>query len=83
MPDKGQGEWMSRTTKNATVNRYLYDSHAQPLTHLADFVSAHNFARCLKTLHGLKPYEAICKARSAEPSRFRPNSLHQMPGPNI
>ncbi|GEP12798.1 IS481 family transposase ISBxe4 [Methylobacterium gnaphalii] len=27
-------------------------------------------------------YEAICKAWSAEPSRFSANPLHQMPGPN-
>ena len=39
--------------------------------------------RRLKTLRGLTPYEAICKAWSTEPSRFRSNPLHQMPGPNI
>ena len=27
-------------------------------------------------------YEAICKARIAEPDRFRANPLHQMPRPN-
>ncbi|MCJ2105730.1 IS481 family transposase, partial [Methylobacterium sp. E-041] len=47
------------------------------------FVSAYNFGRRLKTLRGLTPYEAICKAWSAEPGRFRSNPLHQMPGPNI
>lgn len=50
---------------------------------LADFVSACNFARRLKTLRGLTLHEAICKAWSAEPGRFRSNPLHQMPGPNI
>jgi hypothetical protein len=30
--------------------------------HLADFVSAYNFGRRLKTLKGLTPYEFICKA---------------------
>ena len=30
--------------------------------HLADFVHAYNFARRLKTLKGLTPYEFICKA---------------------
>ena len=39
--------------------------------------------RRLKTLRGLTPYEAICKAWSVEPSRFRSNLLRQMPGPNI
>jgi transposase InsO family protein len=78
----GQVERMNRTIKDATVKRYHYDSHAQLRAHLTDFVSAYNFARRLKTLRGLTPYEAICKAWSAEPSRFRSNPLHEMPGPN-
>ncbi|MBA7558539.1 hypothetical protein ES708_00143 [subsurface metagenome] len=83
IPDNGQVERMNRTIKDATVKRYHYDSHGQLRAHLADFVSAYNFARRLKTLRGLTPYEAICKAWSAEPCRFRSNPLHQMPGPNI
>jgi transposase InsO family protein len=83
MPDNGQVERMNRTIKDATVKRYHYDSHEQLRAHLADFVSAYNFGRRLKTLRGLTPYEAICKAWFAEPSRFRANPLHQMPGPNI
>ena len=79
----GQVERMNRTLKDATVRRYHYDSHGQLRAHLADFVSAYNFARRLKTLRGLTPYEAICKAWSAEPGRFRSDPLHQMPGPNI
>jgi transposase InsO family protein len=79
----GQVERMNRTIKDATVKRYHYDSHEQLRAHLADFVSAYNFGRRLKTLRGLTPYEAICKAWSVEPSRFRSNPLHQIPGPNI
>ena len=79
----GQVERMNRTIKDATVKRYHYDSHEQLRAHLADFVSAYNFGRRLKTLRGLTPYEAICKAWYVEPSRFRANPLHQMPGPNI
>jgi transposase InsO family protein len=74
---------MNRTIKDATVKRYHYDSHEQLRAHLADFVNAYNFVRRLKTLRGLTPYEAICKAWSAEPERFRSNPFHQMPGPNI
>ena len=73
---------MNRTNKDATVKRYHYDSHAQLRAHLTDFVSAYNFGRRLKTLLGLTPYEAICKAWSAKPGRFSSNPLHQMPGPN-
>ena len=57
----GQVERMNRTIKDATVKRYHYDSHDQLRTHLADFMAAYNFARRLKTLSGLTPYEYICK----------------------
>jgi hypothetical protein len=57
----GQVERMNRTIKDATVKRYNYDSHDQLRTHLADLLAAYNFARRLKTLGGLTPYEYICK----------------------
>ncbi len=78
----GQVERMNRTIKEATVKRYHYDSHDQLRTHLGDFVSAYNFARRLKTLKGLTPYEYICKIWTTEPQRFRLNPYHQMPGLN-
>jgi transposase-like protein len=78
----GQVERMNRTIKDATVRRYYYDSHDQLRQHPADFVSAYNFARRLKTLKGLTPYEYICKIWTAEPQRFRLNPLHHMPGSN-
>src|SRR5262249_14116444 len=55
-------ERMNRTIKDATVRRFHYESHDQFRQHLADFVSAYNFGRRLKTLKGLTPYEFICKA---------------------
>jgi hypothetical protein len=76
----GQVERMNRTIKDATVNRYLYESHDQLRTHLRDF--ANNFARRLKTLRGLTPYEFICKAWTSQPERFNLNPLHKSPGPN-
>jgi transposase InsO family protein len=78
----GQVERMNRTIKEATVKRYHYDSHQQLEAHLENFVNAYNFARRLKTLRGLTPYEYICKIWAAEPERFRINPHHQMPGPN-
>jgi len=51
-------------------------------THLADFLAAYNFARRLKTLGGLTPYEHICKIRSSEPDRFILDPIQQMPGLN-
>jgi transposase-like protein len=78
----GQVERMNRTIKEATVQRYHYDAHHQLERHLADFVSAYNFARRLKTLKGLTPYEFICKRWTVEPKRFKLNPLQQMPGLN-
>ncbi|MFK0693104.1 integrase core domain-containing protein, partial [Mesorhizobium sp. IMUNJ 23033] len=78
----GQVERMNRTIKDATVKRFYYESHDQLRTHLADFVAAYNFARRLKTLKGLTPYEFICKAWASQPERFKLNPLQQMPGPN-
>jgi transposase InsO family protein len=78
----GQVERMNRTIKEATVKRFHYDDHQQFETHLCDFVSAYNFARPLKTLKGLTPYEFICKQWTSEPERFKLNPIHQMPGLN-
>ena len=78
----GQVERMNRTIKEATVKRYHYDSHDQLSTHLADFMAAYNFARRLKTLNGLTPYEYICKIWTSEPERFIRDPIHQMPGLN-
>ena len=78
----GQVERMNRTIKEATVKRYHYDSHGQLHSHLSDFINAYNYARRLKTLKGLTPYEYICKIWTNEPKRFRLNPTHQMPGLN-
>ena len=75
----GQVERMNRTIKEATVKCYHYDSHRQLESHLTDFISAYNFARRLKTLNGLTPYEYICKTWTKEPERFNLNPIHQMP----
>ena len=82
MPDNGKVERMVRTIKEATVKRYHYDNHRQLETHLSDFIAAYNYARRLKTLRGLTPYEFICKAWAEQPHRFTTNSHHQPPRPN-
>ncbi|NVK39922.1 MAG: IS481 family transposase, partial [Oceanospirillaceae bacterium] len=51
-------------------------------THLADFMAAYNFARRLKTINGLTPYEYNCKIWTSEPDRFILDPIHQMPGLN-
>ena len=78
----GQVERMNRTIKQATVQRYHYDTRQQLNTHLLDFIAAYNFARRLKTLKGLTPYEYICKCWQNDPNRFTLDPTHQTPGLN-
>src|SRR5262245_15473278 len=67
----GQVERMNRTLKEATVRRYHYDSHHQLRQHIQTFLDAYNFAKRLKTLNGLTPFESVCKAWTREPNRFK------------
>ena len=69
----GQVERMNRTLKEATVKRYYYESHEQLRAHLEAFVAAYNFAKRLKTLRGLTPYEYICRIWTETPELFRKN----------
>ncbi|MDF1719565.1 MAG: IS481 family transposase [Minwuia sp.] len=78
----GQVERMNRTIKEATVRRFHYDDHQQLRNHLSDFIQAYNFARRLKTLKGLTPYEYVCKCWTEEPDRFTIIPTHQFPGLN-
>ena len=50
---------------------------------IASRSTACTFARRLKTLGGLTPYEYICKIWTSEPDRFILNPIHKMPGLNI
>lgn len=78
----GQVERMNRTIKEATVKRYHYDTHAQLETHITDFIAAYNYARRLKTLQGLTPFEYICKIWTTEPERFTVDPTHHTLGLN-
>ncbi len=79
----GQVERMNRTLKEATVKKYHYETHDQLKQHLHTFLMAYNFAKRLKTLRGLTPYEYICKIWTTEPKRFRENPFHHTLGLNI
>lgn len=78
----GQVERMNRTLKEATVKRYHYESHDQLKEHLMAFLNAYNYAKRLKTLQGLTPFEYICNIWTSEPDRFRLNPIHHTPGLN-
>ena len=75
---------MNRTIKDATVKRYHYDTHDHlRREHLSHFVIAYNYARRIKTLNGLTPYEFLCKTWQSEPKRLTLDPLHQNPELNI
>src|SRR5438094_1316759 len=78
----GQVERMNRTLKEATVRRYHYDSHHQLRQHIQTFLDAYNFAKRLKTLNGLTPFESICKAWTKEPNRFKYDPVQLTSGLN-
>jgi transposase InsO family protein len=79
----GQLERMNRTIKEATVKRYYYETHEKLKEHLNLFLSAYNFARRLKTLNGLTPYEYIVKCWQNDKERFKIEPNHHTLGLNI
>ena len=66
----------------ATVRTYHYENHAQLRAHLSAFLDAYNFAKRLKTLAGLTPYQFICSCWQKEPDRFIFNPFHLSLGLN-
>jgi transposase InsO family protein len=78
----GQVERMNRTLKEATVKKYYYQTHHHLKEHLQAFLMAYNFAKRLKRLKGLTPYEYICQCWQKEPERFAINPYHHTLGLN-
>jgi transposase InsO family protein len=83
--DPRGARWTAAAIKELIARKepFLYETNDQLRSHLADFVTAYNFANRLKTLKGLTPYEYICKRWTKEPDRFTLSPLQQMPGLNI
>ncbi|RYF54845.1 MAG: IS481 family transposase, partial [Cytophagaceae bacterium] len=65
-----QVERMNRTIKEATVQRYHYQTMAELNHHLQTFLLAYNHAKWLKTLRGLTLYEFICAEWQVKPTIF-------------
>jgi transposase-like protein len=77
----GQVERMNRTLKEATIKRFHYETTAQLNIHLQTFLQAYNFAKRLKRLRGLTPYEFVCAEWRKNPSIFIRNPTDLTPGP--
>ncbi len=78
----GQAERMNRTVKDATTKAFHYETADSLRAHVLAFVAAYNFAKHLKALRWRTPFEAICGAWRADPSPFRINPHHLIPGPH-
>jgi transposase InsO family protein len=79
----GQAERMVRTVKEATIRRFYYVTHESLRGHLSVFLDAYNFAKRLKSLGGLTPFERICQLWTEKPQKFRLDPIHHMAGLNI
>ena len=66
----GQVERMNRTLKEATVQRFHYQSTQKPNGHLQAFLLAYNHAKRLKTLRGLTPHEFVYAQWQKNPTIF-------------
>lgn len=78
----GQVERMNRTLKDATVKTYFYETIDDLKRHVHDFLMAYNFAKKLRALRGLTPYEMIIESWKKDPSGFHHNPIHYLVGRN-
>jgi hypothetical protein len=70
---------MNKTIKEATVKRYHYTSHEHLGEHLQTFIQAYNFAKRLKALKGLTPYEFIINSWKTDSFIINPTLYNMRP----
>jgi transposase InsO family protein len=78
----GQAERMNRTVKDATIKAFHYPNLEALKAHVLAFIQAYNFAKHLKALRWRTPFQAICDAWKTDPSTFKINPHHLIPGPH-
>jgi hypothetical protein len=61
---------VNKTIKEATVKRFYYNTHEQLREHLKTFIGTYNYAKRLKALEGLTPYEFTVEILETDPQRF-------------
>jgi hypothetical protein len=76
----GQAERMNRTVKEATVRAFHYETLDSLKAHLDAFITAYSFAKHLKSLRWQTPFQAICDARTKDPTPFIINPHHVISG---
>ncbi len=78
----GQAERMNRTIKDAASKAFHYPGIKALRARVLAIVSAYNFAKHLKALRWRTPFQTICEAWQSDPSAFKINPHHLIPGPN-
>jgi hypothetical protein len=78
----GQAEQMHRTVKEATVKAFHYPDLEALQAHVLAFVTAYNFAKHLKALRRRTPFQMVRDAWQADPSAFKTDPHHLIPGPH-
>ena len=74
----GQVERFNGTLKEATTKRYFYDTPEQFKKHLQDYLFAYNYAKKLKALKFITPYEKIISEYQKQPEIFNKNPYHNL-----
>jgi transposase InsO family protein len=78
----GQAERMNRTVNEATIKAFHYPDLAALQAHVLAFVRAYSFAKHLTALRWRTPFQAICDAWAKDPSIFKMDPHHLIPGPH-
>jgi transposase InsO family protein len=77
----GQAERMNRSVKEVTIKAFHYPDLGALKAHVLAFVAAYNFAKHLKRLRWRTPFQAVLDAWTKDPSIFRMDPHHLIPGP--
>jgi transposase InsO family protein len=77
----GQAERMNRTVKEATIKAFHYPDLEALEAHVLAFARAYNFAKHLKALRWRTPFQAVLDAWTKDPSIFKIDPHHLIPGP--
>jgi transposase InsO family protein len=83
----GQAERMNRTVKassrsDGAIKAFHYPDLEALKAHVLAFVTAYNFAKHRKALRWRTPFQAICDAWAKDPSIFKIDPRHLIPGPH-
>jgi transposase InsO family protein len=79
----GQAERMVRTLKEATVRAFHYESIRELRRHVADYLTAYNYAKHLKALRWRTPVETLESLWATHAELFRRSPDHLTLGPNM